>query len=288
MWHYGHGSSLPTTRSAANVQFQPPDSNIYGVPNMHLPVGDVTVPPPFSGMYGQLLIDMSVPSVNRSHMVSSVLVGNRQGIPNQSMGAPYSQTQMSQGGTAYTWGNSITQYQNPHGNPLYNTVPQRNCYTSQPMYTMWNQTMGGAQSSSGHPSSPWSKSGAPNNLPFLATLDIPDLYKLTNNPIFHSLQWPLIPHKIPIDIPKFNGKQGEDPGTPITTYHLWSVSNSIVDDSVQLQIFPRTLTGNVAKWYIELPRASVNTFDNLAMEFLNHFQLPIRYEAGTKLLTSFH
>lgn len=203
-----------------------------GVPNMHMPVGNVTIPPPFSGMHGQLLIDMSVPSVNQSHMVSSVSVGNPQGIPNQSMGAPYSQNQMSQGGTAYNRGNFIPLYQNPHGNPLYNTVSQINCYTTQPMYTMGNQMMGGAQSSSGHPSSPWSESGAPNSLPFLATLDIPNLYKLTNDPIYHNLQWSPIPHKIPIDIPKFDGKQGEDPGTHITTYHIWSVSNSMVDDSV--------------------------------------------------------
>ena len=61
----------------------------------------------------------------------------------------------------------------------------------------------------------------------------------------------------------------------------------MVDDSVRLHLFPHTLTGNAAKWYIELPRASVNTFDTLAMEFLKHFQLLICYEIGTKLLTSF-
>ena len=61
----------------------------------------------------------------------------------------------------------------------------------------------------------------------------------------------------------------------------------MVDDSVRLHLFPHTLTGNAAKWYIELPRASVNTFDTLAMEFLKHFRLPIRYETGIELLTSF-
>ena len=175
---------------------------------------------------------MSVPSVNQSQMVSSVSVGNPQGVPNQSMGAPYSQTQMIQGGTAYTWGNFIPHYQNPHGNPLYSTISQRNYYTTQPMYTMENQMMGGAQSSSGHPSSPWSQSGAPNSLPFLTMLDIPNLYKMKNDPIYHNLQWPPTPHKIPMDIPKFDGKQGEDPGTHITTYHLWCASNSMMDDSV--------------------------------------------------------
>ena len=28
-------------------------------------------------------------------------------------------------------------------------------------------------------------------------------------------------------------------------------------------------------------------FDNLAMNFLNHFQLPVRYDVGTKLLSTF-
>lgn len=114
------------------------------VPNMHMAAGNLTIPPLFSGMHGQSLIDMDFPSVNQSHMVSSMSVGNPQGIPTQTMGAPYSHAHMSQGGTAYTGGNFIPQYQNPHGNPLYNTVPQSNCYAMQPMYTMGNQTMGGA------------------------------------------------------------------------------------------------------------------------------------------------
>jgi len=146
--------------------------------------------------------------------------------------------------------------------------------------------MGGPQGSSSHMSSPWSDSGASNTFPFLATLDIPDLYKLTNDPIYHNLLWPPIPPKIPMDIPKFEGKQGEDLGTHITTYHLWCVSNSMVDDSIRLCLFPHTLTRNTTKWYIELPRASVNTFGTLAMEFLKHFQLPIRYESRMELLTS--
>ena len=62
----------------------------------------------------------------------------------------------------------------------------------------------------------------------------------------------------------------------------------MVDDSIQLRLFPRTLTRNSAKWYIELPRASVNTFGDLVMEFLKHFQLPIHYETGTELLTYLH
>ena len=139
------------------------------------------------------------------------------------------------------------------------------------MYNIGNNTMGGPQGSSSHMSSPWFDLGTSNTFPFLAMIDIPDLYKLTNDPIYHNLLWPPILHKILMDIPKFKWKQGEDLGTHITTYHLWCVSNSMVDDSVQLHIFPCTLIGNVAKWYIELPCMSVNTFDALAMEFLRHF-----------------
>ena len=60
----------------------------------------------------------------------------------------------------------------------------------------------------------------------------------------------------------------------------------MVDDSIRLCHFPYTLTGNTAKWYIKLPHMSVNTFDTLAMEFLKDFQLSIRYETRTELLTS--
>ena len=74
----------------------------------------------------------------------------------------------------------------------------------------------------------------------------------------------------------------------VTTFHLWFVSNSMVDDSIQLRLFPRTLIGIAAKWYIELPCEAINTFGTLAIEFLKNFQLPIRYEIGTKLLNSMH
>ena len=60
----------------------------------------------------------------------------------------------------------------------------------------------------------------------------------------------------------------------------------MLDDLVKLHLFPRTLTGNAAKWFIELPTSSFRDFGSLAMAFLTHFQLPIRYETGTDLLTS--
>ena len=59
-----------------------------------------------------------------------------------------------------------------------------------------------------------------------------------------------------------------------------------MDDSIHLRLFQRTLTGTAAKWYIELPTNFFTDYGTLAMAFLTHFQLPIRYETGTELLTS--
>lgn len=127
----------------------------------------------------------------------------------------------------------------------------------------------------------------PPKIPFLATLNLPDLSKLINDPIRHSSTWPPIPTKIPSDIPKFKGKVNEDPNTHIMTFHLWCSSNSLMEDSIRLRIFQRTLMGAAAKWYIELPTASFVDFGNLRNAFLHHFQFPIRYNSGTKLLNSF-
>lgn len=66
----------------------PPIQVSTGTPNMHILVGNVTVPPPFLGMHGQSLIDMSSPYVNQGHKVSSMAGENPQGGPNQSMGHP--------------------------------------------------------------------------------------------------------------------------------------------------------------------------------------------------------
>jgi len=79
-------------------------------------------------------------------------------------------------------------------------------------------------------------------LPFLATLDLPDLSQLTNDLIFYSPVWPIIPAKLPSDILKFDGKYGEDPNNHVMTFHLWCSSNSLMDDSIHLLLFQRTLT----------------------------------------------
>jgi hypothetical protein len=93
--------------------------------------------------------------------------------------------------------------------------------------------------------------------------------------------------KLPSDIPKFEGKPNEDPGDHVTTFHLWCSSNSMRDDSVQLRLFQCTLIENATKWYIELDHSRYSTFGELEMVFLNHFQLPMRYDAENELLANF-
>jgi hypothetical protein len=93
--------------------------------------------------------------------------------------------------------------------------------------------------------------------------------------------------KFPLDIPKFEANPNEDPGDHVTTFHLWYSSNSLKDDFVQLHLFQRTLTGSAMKWYIEIDRSRYSSFSELEMAFLNHFQLPMRYDVGTKLLSNF-
>jgi hypothetical protein len=90
-------------------------------------------------------------------------------------------------------------------------------------------------------------------LHFLATLNLPDLYRILNDPILHSPHWPVIPAKLPSEIPTFDGQAGEYPNNHVMTFHLRCSSNSLLDDSIRMQIFQRNLTGSVAKWYIELP-----------------------------------
>jgi hypothetical protein len=124
-------------------------------------------------------------------------------------------------------------------------------------------------------------------LPFMATLHLPDLSRLLNDPICHDPRWSAMPTKFPSDIRMFEGKPNEDPGDHVTKFHLWCSSNSLRDKSVQLHLFQCTLIGSVAKWYIELDRSRYSTFGELAMLFLNHFQLLVRYDVGIELLANF-
>ena len=123
--------------------------------------------------------------------------------------------------------------------------------------------------------------------PFLATLDSPDLSRILNDPIFHSPYWTVIPVKLPSNIPKFDIWSGEDLKNHVMTFHLWCSSKSLMDDSIWLRLFQRTLTGSTAKWYIELTRGFFNDFNTLAVAFLTHYQLPIQYEIKIEILSSF-
>jgi hypothetical protein len=115
-------------------------------------------------------------------------------------------------------------------------------------------------------------------LPFIATLDLLDLSRILNDPIRHSPQWPAIPTKLPSEIPKFDGKAREDPNNHVMNFHVWFSSNSLMYDSIHLRLFQRTLT---------TPRGFFSYFNTLAMAFLTHYQLLIRYDMGTDILTSF-
>jgi hypothetical protein len=65
-------------------------------------------------------------------------------------------------------------------------------------------------------------------LPFLATLNLPDLAKLMNDPVSQDPTCPPVATKLPSEILKFEGKNGEDPGDHVTTFHLWCSSNSMM------------------------------------------------------------
>ena len=94
-----------------------------------------------------------------------------------------------------------------------------------------------------------------------------------------------MPRKLPSNVPKFDGKPEEDLKNHVMTFHCCCCSNTLMDDSICLHLFQQTLTEIEAKWYIELPTNFLSNYGTLAMAFLTHFQLPIRYETSTELLT---
>ena len=100
------------------------------------------------------------------------------------------------------------------------------------------------------------------------------------------LTWPPMLTKIPLDIPKFEGKEGECPQNHIMMFHLWCSSNNIVYDSIKLRLFQCTLTGVATKWYIELPQSKNPDFNSLDFMFLQYFQTCVRYDEGVEILLS--
>jgi hypothetical protein len=117
-------------------------------------------------------------------------------------------------------------------------------------------------------------------IPYLASLNILDLTKLTNDLILHDATWTNMPTKLPSDIPKFEGKPGEDHVNHVMTLHLWFSSNSIMDDSICLRICQINLTGSSAKWYVDEKSRSHVTFESLAKAFFSFFQLPVHHDTG--------
>jgi hypothetical protein len=262
------GQTIVTTQPPVGTQF--PGGNVPLMGGPHSPLGQ-NIPPALAQYWTQLL--QNVPQIP----------GGQQTIPTQ--GQPYP------GVTNPIWGSvpstqpqvpTQTQGQNTWG--YYPILPPQ----GQPGSSLWGKT---TYAPTGLPTGllPQSHQYPQVNrqLPFLATLDLPDLSRILNDPIRHSPQWPAIPAKLPSDIPKFDGKAGEDPNNHVMNFHLWCSSNSLMDDSIRLHLFKRTLTGAAAKWYIELPQGFFSDFNTLAMAFLTHYQLPIRYDTGTEVLTSF-
>jgi hypothetical protein len=161
-------------------------------------------------------------------------------------------------------------------------IPE-NTYVSGGASTYEDSNMEGLEDPSGSQDTSCSTTIYFFNTPFsfLATLNILYFSWLANEPIQHQSSWLTIPTKFPYNILKFDSKLREEPSTHVMAYHLWCSLNSLVDDSIWLRIFKRTLTGNVEKWYIVLLGATYRDFSNLTMDFLTHFQLPIQYKNGT-------
>jgi hypothetical protein len=125
------------------------------------------------------------------------------------------------------------------------------------------------------------------HLPFLATLNMPNLSKLMNDPMHRDPSWTLIPTKLPYEIPNFEGNTGEDVSDHFSAFHLWFSSNSLNDESIHLRLFQGTLMWVVAKWYIELLGGTYGTLNQMVLDFLNYFQLSVRYDAGIEILLDF-
>jgi hypothetical protein len=139
------------------------------------------------------------------------------------------------------------------------------------------------------PTHTMARTNPPPNLPmpYLASLNITGLTKLTNDPILHDPTWPNMPTKFPSDIPKFEGKLGEDPANHVMTFHLWCSSNRIMDDSIRLRLFQTTLTGSSTKWYVDEKLGSHVTFESLAKVVLSFFQLLVHHDTGLQILFEF-
>jgi len=169
-------------------------------------------------------------------------------------------------------------FTNPSGGGYFNSR-QGSCPYQNPG---WNATPNTQSFAVG-----WGQVSQPHIL-FLAMLNLSDLSKIMNDLVSHDSTWPPIPTNISSDIPKFEGKNGEDTGDHVTTFHLWCSSNSLNHDSIRLRLFQCAIIGIASQWYIEIPRGTYGSFQQLVLAFLNHFQLPIRYDASLEILSTLH
>ena len=80
-----------------------------------------------------------------------------------------------------------------------------------------------------------------------------------------------MPMNLALNFPKFEGKQAKDPGNHVMTFHLWCLSNNIIDDTIRLRLFHHTLTVVVVKWYVEQAYATHGTFWALTTVLLAYF-----------------
>ena len=94
--------------------------------------------------------------------------------------------------TQYPGPQSHYQPNYPISNPYDLNSSGHNVWRQNPMQTGWNVQTGPYQ----RPSMTFN-----TQLLFLATLELPDVSKLTNDPILHNPYWPPVPTTIPGDCP---------------------------------------------------------------------------------------
>jgi len=141
-----------------------------------------------------------------------------------------------QGSEQQIFANSGQSYiQNGQNQPFYNGYAQQPYQSYQHQMDYAGMQRPTAQAIPSYPG--YALPNLNQQLPFVATLELPDLNQLTNDPIAYAPWWPAIPHKLPSDIPKFNGNLGEDLSNNVMTFHLWCSSNTLNNDSIRLRLF---------------------------------------------------
>lgn len=114
------------------------------------------------------------------------------------------------------------------------------------------------------------------------------LSRLTNDPITYDMAWLAMATKIPSDILKFEEKATEGPVNHVMSFHLQCSYNRIIEESVWLCLFQRTLTGLVAKFYVDALSKTYTIFEGLSNVFPSFFQLPITHDTCLEILIGIH